>query len=293
MRLVGKNKSTKTKLFKDPEALRKALNPTRWEILKEILEKQDYPANIARRMGMDPQKVYYHINELRKTGLIKVVRTKDIRGATARIYRSVAPAMSVVAKENWQEKSSKEIVVPEFLKDFYSKGEFDAKIVVGSPDPHGPHNARARDGYYVGDLAMYLGSLASETDLCTRLDTEVREKELEKNLVLLGGPIVNRVMAEVNDDLPIKIVEGAVNKISSSNTGEEYREDHGLLVKEVNPWNYDKSILVVAGNSINGTKGAIIGLTNYGESFGEKPEKVFQALDLDGDGVADSAEIKE
>lgn len=292
MRLVSKKKSINSRLMKNPTDLKKILAGTRWKILKEIAKDPGYPAEIAERMDMDPQKVYYHINELRKTGVIKVARTKEIRGATARIYRAVSPALSIILKDDWQKKTSKDVVKPDFLKDFYDEG-FNAKIIVGSPDPHGPHNARARDGYYVGDLAMYLGSLTSQTKVCTRLDTEIREKELEENLVILGGPIVNRVMAKVNEDLPVKISEGAVNKIKSELTGKEYSEDMGMIVKESNPWKKDKEMLVIAGNSRNGTKGAIIGLIEFGERFEKKPAKVVEALDLDGDGVADSAEIKE
>ena len=265
--------------------LRLLLEPTRWEILGVLAKAPNYASAVARELGLNEQLVHYHFNQLKKSGVISVVRTEERRGALTRFFGVRDDAFAVLLREQWRETP-----VPKIVSGFYKGGVFDAKIIVGSPDPHGPFQARARDGFYSADLALYLGSLSSTAKPCVRLDTEVREEELRGNVVLVGGPIVNLVTARINDSLPIRIVSGERHSVYSEKTGKHYYENAGMVLRTENPWGKGE-LLVVAGKSIAGTKAAILSIVQSAELL--TGSNVVKGVDLDGDGVVDSAEILE
>ena len=283
--------STKTKeigvRIVEPRELSILLEPTRWRILKLLAEKPSYASEAARTLGLNEQLTHYHFNQLKKSGAISVVRTEERRGALTRYFGVKDPAFAVLLLDQWREKGA---AVPPVLRGFYPDGEFDGKIVVGSPDPHGPFQARARDGFYAADLALYLGSLSSSAKPSVRLDTEVRQDELRGNVVLVGGPIVNLVTAKINDSLPIRIVSGERHSVYSEKTKRHYYENAGLVLREKNPWGKGE-LLIVAGKSIAGTKAAILAIVQSAPLLTGK--NVVRGVDLDGDGVVDSAEIVE
>ncbi|MFB6215856.1 MAG: ArsR/SmtB family transcription factor, partial [Candidatus Aenigmatarchaeota archaeon] len=141
------------KLEENPEKLKGLLNDTRWEILKLLAERPRYPAEIADKLDIHEQKVYYHIKQLKKGGIIEVSDRVHRGGAVAKYYRlkdygfafelpyGDEKLMDFPVREESEE-------VRNFLHPFIQNGELNTKIVVGSPDPHGPHQTRARDGHY-------------------------------------------------------------------------------------------------------------------------------------------------
>ncbi|MCK4327257.1 MAG: S-layer protein [Candidatus Diapherotrites archaeon] len=268
-----------------PTELKLLLEPTRWRILKLLTAGPNYASAVARELGLNEQLVHYHFNQLKKSGVISVVRTEEKRGALTRFFGVKDHAFAVLLREEWEEAP-----VPKVLKGFYTKGAFDGKIVVGSPDPHGPFQARARDGFYAADLALYLGSLSSSAKPCVRLDTEVRDDELKGNVVLVGGPIVNLITARINDSLPIRIATGERHSVYSEKTGKHYYESSGFVLRTKSPWGKGE-LLVVAGKSIAGTKAAILSIVQSAELL--TGSNVVKGVDLDGDGVVDAAEILE
>ncbi|MCD6414048.1 MAG: S-layer protein [Candidatus Diapherotrites archaeon] len=294
MKLVDGNKEMPVKRL-PPEKLKYALQGFRWKILQELAKEPRYPAEIAKKFGIQEQKVYYHFKKLKEAGLVSLVRTEGKRGATAAYMKATDRAYAVLLDESWSPRKSQPGEVPDFLVDFYSKGMFNALVVVGSPDPHGPHEARARDTHYIGDLCLFLGSFSSAVEPCVRTDTEIRETELEENnLVLIGGPVVNMITARINDDLPIRMKIGERWGIYSTNTGETYYENVAFIVKIDSPWASDKKALVIAGASRGGTKAAILALLRRTKDIGKEPVyRIVKGLDRDGDGVIDSVKILE
>jgi len=287
MQLVSKGRETESRLLR-PAELRLILEPTRWKILKLLAERPMFPREVAKELNLDEQLVHYHFNQLRRSGVVHVVRTEARRGATARFFEVRDNAFAVLLRDAWTGAA-----VPDFLSPFYRKGRFDAKIVVGSPDPHGPHNARARDAFYAVDLALFFGSLCERAEPCVRLDTEIREGELrDNNLVIVGGPIVNLVESQVNESLPVRIKTGAVNTVFSAKTGKSYGDPAGFVARAPSHWNPERSMLVVAGNSFAGTKAAILAVMTESKQI-TREAHVFVGLDLDGDGMVDAVELKE
>jgi DNA-binding transcriptional ArsR family regulator len=299
-------------IFEDPEILRSVLNKLSWKILQLLSEKEMYPMEVARKLKVHEQKVYYHIRKLTKAGAIKVVREEEKKGAVAKYYKASFPAMGVELPFGYQKINRFPVTnidekMKQFLSPLIKDGTFDGKIVVGSPDPHGPFKAKARDGHYAAYLTLFLGQLVDlPEDFPIKLDVDVKaEKEESNNLILVGGPGTNLITQELNEFLPIRfnmmpsehgfLLGGLV----SEKTKKVYTADNiGLIARIANPWNRKKSVIILAGNKAVGTKACVLALTKFWKKTlknfdAEKFAVVIQGFDLDGDGKVDSIEVLE
>ncbi|MBD3355349.1 S-layer protein [Candidatus Woesearchaeota archaeon] len=273
-------------------------------IVKELSRKPSYPRDIAKNLKINEQLVYYHIRNLEKAGIIEVVKRERIQGSFANFYTLKQPAFVMRFKDF--EKTSKiselEKTQEKFLNPFIEDGKFNAEIIVGSPDPHGPEKARSRDGYYAIDLALFFGTFLNYApNVSVKLDTEVREKDLENNIIVIGGPVVNTVTKEFNMKMPVKFDEKSNWEIFSSVSEKRYTSDEiGVIIKTKNPFNPRKSLLLIAGKRYSGTKAAIIAFLKHfseiaeGNKFNEKTDaKIVEGIDMDSDGVVDEIEFLE
>lgn len=270
------------------------------KILHLLAKEPMYPIDIAKSLKMHEQKIYYHIRNLERAGIVKIARKESRQGATANFYALSEPAFVIKFKDF--ESTSKIAQIrneSEFLEPLIKDGQLDALIIVGSPDPHGPDKARSRDGYYGMDLALFLGTFLNYVPkFNVKLDTEVREDDLSNNLILIGGPVVNKIVEKVNSKLPIRFENG---NIKSEISSESYPQDEcGLIVKAKNPFNREKYILVVAGKRFSGTRAAIIaflkGFKKITQGNVHNPNilaKVVEGIDLDSDGIIDDIEFRE
>ena len=274
------------------------------KIMERLSRKAMYPVELARELKMHEQKIYYHVRNLEKAGIIKVVKEESRQGAVARYYAAERPAVVIPFRKL---EPTQKIFQPEsgssFFDPFIRDGVLDSLIVVGSPDPHGPEKARSRDGYYGMDLALFLGTFLNYVPkLYVKLDTEVRQEELkDNNLIIIGGPVVNKVVDGINSKLPVRFERDENWAIKSTLSGTTYPTDEaGLVVKAKSPYNPERSVLIVAGKRYSGTRAAIVALLrnfkemSSGNVHNRKVHaKVVEGVDLDSDGIVDDAEIRE
>jgi DNA-binding transcriptional ArsR family regulator len=300
-------------LVNDSQKLKMMLGALSWKILTLLTKKEMYPLEIAKKLGIHEQKVYYHIRKLAKTGAITVQREEKKKGAIAKYYKTVSPAFGIEFPNGYRPIQSLCLLglsdkLQEFFKEFIQNGNLDAKLVVGSPQPHGPFKTSARDGHYVAHLALFLGQFTKmPKDFVVKLDVDVKaEKEEKNNLILVGGPGTNLLTQEVNEYLPIKFIMQSSEQgfllggLSSNKTSQIYTSDvSGLIAKIVNPWDPTKRIIVLAGNKAVGTKACVLALTNFWKKTLEKYRGedtfavVIHGFDLDGDGKVDAIEVRE
>jgi DNA-binding transcriptional ArsR family regulator len=302
------------KMFTDSQKFKTILNRLTWKILMMLSEKEMYPLEIAKQLGIHEQKVYYHIRKLAKAGAITVAKEEEKKGAIAKYYKAASLAFGIELPGGYKAIQGLPLVkadeqIRAFFQEFTKEnGTFDGKIVVGSPMPHGPFKTSARDGHYASHLTFFLGQFTKvPEEFAIKLDVDVKaEKEEKNNLILVGGPGTNLLAQEVNDYLPIKFnmqpsEQGFLfGGLVSEKTKNVYTADAvGLVAKIVNPWDTRKRIIVLAGNKAVGTKACVLALTNFWEKTlkGYKGEDAFavviQGFDLDGDGKVDSIEVLE
>ena len=314
--LTGEKREYKTKdiaVFDNRDRLKAVLNKLSWKILQLLSEKEMYPMEVAKELGVHEQKVYYHIRKLTKAGVIKIVREEEKKGAVAKYYKATFPALGVELpfgfhKINHFPVTNIDERMKQFLNPLIRNGAFDGKIVVGSPDPHGPFKAKARDGHYVAYLTLFFGQFVDlPDDFLIKLDVDAKaEKEESNSLILVGGPGTNLITQELNEFLPIRfnmmpsehgfLLGGLV----SEKTKKVYTADNiGLIARIPNPWNKEKNVIVLAGNKAVGTKACVLALTKFWKktlkkfSGEENFAVVIQGFDLDGDGKVDSIEVLE
>lgn len=309
----GKQLVKEIALLGDPQKLKLISSNLSWKILEALSEREMYPLEIAKTLGLHEQKVYYYIRKLLKADVITVAREEVKKGATAKYYKPISFAFGIELPQGYKPiRKFLPINVDErllgFFKEFIGKGIFDGKIVVGSPMPHGPFKTSARDGHYASHLALFLGQFASVSeDFVVKLDVDVKaEKEEKNNLILVGGPGTNLLTEELNEYLPIKFnmqpsEQGFLfGGLISRRTSAVYTSDAvGLVAKIVNPWDEAKRIIVLAGNKAVGTKACVLALTNFWKKTLRKYAgedtfaTVIQGFDLDGDGKVDAIEVLE
>jgi len=301
-------------VIEDPQKLQMILNRLSWKILVMLSEKEMYPLEIAKKLGIHEQKVYYHIRKLAKAGAITVVREEEKKGAIAKYYKAVSLAFGIELPQGYKTIERLSLIgmdeqIQKFFREFIKEdGAFEGKIVVGSPTPHGPFKTSARDGHYASHLTFFLGQFAKvPEEFAIKLDVDVKaEKEEKNNLILVGGPGTNLLMQELNEYLPIRFnmqpsEQGFLfGGLVSRKTSNVYTADTvGLVAKIVNPWDNTKRIIVLAGNKAVGTKACVLALTSFwkktlkGYNGEDTFAKVIQGFDLDGDGKVDSIEVLE
>ncbi|MDH7564006.1 MAG: helix-turn-helix domain-containing protein [Candidatus Bathyarchaeota archaeon] len=301
-------------VIKEPQKLKMMLNKLSWKILVMLSEKEMYPLEVAKKLGVHEQKVYYHIRKLAKAGAITVSREEIKKGATARYYKPVSEAFGIELPLQYRTMQTVSVLsidkrIQKFFKEFlFEDSVFEGKIVVGSPTPHGPFKTSARDGHYAAYLTFFLGQFSKMPDeFAIKLDVDVKaEKEEKNNLILVGGPGTNLLTQEVNEFLPIRFNMQPSDQgylfggLFSKKSSRVFTADAvGLVAKIVNPWNSEKRVIVLAGNKAVGTKACVLALTNFWKKTLKEYDgdsifaRVIQGFDMDGDGKVDSIEILE
>ncbi|MFA4819380.1 MAG: S-layer protein [Candidatus Aenigmatarchaeota archaeon] len=258
------------------------------KILKTLADHESYPKEIANQLRLDEQKIYYHIRQLEKKGYISLVRKEERGGALAKFYALTSPAFFVRFGEFQETKRFS--AATNFLP-FISNGRLEAKIIVGSPDPHGPEKARSRDVTFAVDLALFLGTFLNKVEVLSVLeDKDVHSHDLSSNLIIVGGPVTNKVTKMVNDKLPVRF-DAKKNIMSRKKV---YKEDEcGFIAKTDNPFSKGKKIIVIAGKRYSGTKAAVIAFINNFDLIEKKNYLIVEGLDNDGDGEIDDARVLE
>lgn len=260
-----------------------------------ILSKNEMAGiDIARKLREHEQKIYYHLKNLEKSGFINLIKKEERAGSFAKIYRISSPTFYIKLKEEklFFRKSFKGL---NFLRKFFEDGKEDFLIVVGAPYPHGRFANIGYDSFTAIDISLIFGLFCSKSFECYRLDTEIKKEELEKNLILVGGPKSNIIVDKINYKLPIYFNEKSDFDLISTKTNSIYKQDEaGAIMLIKNPFNKEKNCLIIAGKRYVGTRAATLALIKYPYFFKEDYfANVTLGIDRDGDGKIDDAEILE
>ncbi len=263
------------------------------KILSTLSKKSLYPKELASIIGVPEPSIYYHVRSMEKMGLIKVMMRENHRAAVAKYYVPTAKAFFVRCGSEPTSVQRIPYHLKPVFEPFIQNGELNSKIVVGSPDPHGPDRARSRDAYYGIDLALFIGTMLFNAKPCVKLDTELTNEDLKDNLIIVGGTVVNRITRRVNNVLPIRFDQK--KNIYSSKTKAVYKgDDCGFITVTRNPFAKtkasDKKIIVLAGKRFSGTRAAIL---SFISGYDRIENRIVQGIDSDYDGIVDKIKILE
>ena len=233
------------------------------KILNSIKEEEKYPKQIAKEIKVHEQNVYYYIKKLHRSRIISLIKSQDINGTTAQFYKLSSPSF-FISYDEFKKGSIEKEKISSYFDNFIVDGRLNAIIVVGSPEPHGPSNAVAKDGHYGMSFCLFLGSyLSSLENLTVKLDTQVSEQELkENNIISIGGTIVNSVSDKLNKHSPIQYKESKV--FHSNVSGKIYDQNNiGVVSKFKNPYNEHKEVILILGIGKKGTKTAVLSFLHH------------------------------
>ncbi len=271
----------------------------------EVLAKEPQCAmDIARALGEHEQKIYYHIRKLEKAGLIRIIAREQRLSMTAKIFQLVAPAIHITLNRADfhvpKERPKADQRVLEFLHPFVENGKLNALIVMGDPNSHGRFDASAKEGPHAIDVGFFLGQLVENLSFPHyKLDTQVNEDDMKRNLILIGNNETNTVIEKMNDRLPLYFDVSQDFSIVSRKDKKRYTDPrHGLIIKQTNPFNENAKILILGGRT-RGTLAAIIAVTRQIADILKKAEEnndiniIVKGLDIDADGLLDSIKIED
>lgn len=278
-------------------AAEKILGSTAWKILRILQKGARYSKDLRLalldyyQVDVSEQSIYYHLRRLEDRELVEkqpesYEMADDQRTVHVNKYQLTADTFVInllghddILKRfeeiKFSHKSMAPLDLPVFLRQFAKSGKFNGWIVPGSPLRHGPNDTVATDGHFAAPFAMLVGKhLDFPSHIIVKWDTEIlKEQKQGENLVLLGGPFVNMLIHEINQDyLPVHYL---LNKDSGlivrHSNQEEQDELLGAIQLIPNPYNPEKTLLIIGGPKKRGTESAVVAITRF-------TEKVIQEL---------------
>lgn len=80
------------------EQLKAIADPLRQQLLHEFAKRPVTTKQVAVALGYQPTRLYHHVSKLERSGLIRLVETRPVRGATEKYYEAAAPAVRIDQK---------------------------------------------------------------------------------------------------------------------------------------------------------------------------------------------------
>lgn len=127
----------------DPKQLMaKAMShPLRATLLPMVRDQERSPTELADELGVDLNKLAYHVRQLERLGCIELVRTRPRRGATEHFYR--ATSQSLLVGSAHPPDDGRRVIREELLLDDKGQQEIDA-LLEKTPIELAKIKARAR-----------------------------------------------------------------------------------------------------------------------------------------------------
>ncbi|MBU5536968.1 MAG: helix-turn-helix domain-containing protein [Candidatus Aenigmatarchaeota archaeon] len=293
-------------ILDNPKAFSALNSKVALKIVKALAESPASAIDLSRKLKIHEQKVYYHIRRLEKAGIIYTISNERRHGMIAKIYSIVSPVIAtklcekgVEIKENTDFGLDKKIL--EFLSPFVTDGKLNSFIIVGDTYSHGKFDKGSDELNYMVELLMFFGKFDGwSNETYSKLDTKVKDNELKNNLILIGNNKTNSIIEKINSKLPAYFDDTGKEALTSKITNTTYSDPRiGVIIKTKNPFNHDKSILVIGGIGRRGAQSATLALTKYRNMFVESIKnsdnivKVVRGFDADSDDIIDTIKILE
>lgn len=263
--------------------LEKLLGKQSWNILKCLISEPKYSTELANELLISEQLISYHIRKLLELGLITYdTETIDIDSlkkprAVVRKYSLKADLFLLDLKRistasNHIQGLKKEVKpgnIPSFLQFIYGYEDLNGYLVVGSSISHGKYSASSHDGHFAAMVGFLLGKLGfnHKKSFFVKLDIEInKENKRATNLIILGGPRVNVLTSDLQEQgyLLVDYIMEKTNTIRIKKVNKELTyELLGIIQKIPNPWNDQAEVLIIAGSTIEGTRSAVMAVTQF------------------------------
>src|SRR5580765_7854502 len=78
------------------QELRALAHPLRLRLLEEFAGSPRTTMQVAATMGEPPTRLYHHVNALERAGILKLARTRQVRGTTEKYYEVTRKSFGAV-----------------------------------------------------------------------------------------------------------------------------------------------------------------------------------------------------
>jgi len=113
------------------DELRAIANPLRISLLDLLVAEPRTVKEIGKALGINSTKLYYHVGEMERTGLVRLVHTELQSGILAKYYRAAA-RYYYIAPSLLQASGSRDAAGSEFLAAHIESGARDLRRAIGS-----------------------------------------------------------------------------------------------------------------------------------------------------------------
>jgi len=293
-------------ILSDPKALSVLNNKIAMKIVKLLAVTPCCAIDAARKLKIHEQKIYYHLRNLEKSGIVYPISQERRHGMIAKIYSVVSPIVAAKLFDKGTEiKETADLNVSEnilkFFSPFIDNGRLNALVIIGDTYSHGRFDTTSTEGSYVLDFLIFLGRFINNWKFpYQKIDVKVSANDLKNNLILIGNNRTNSIIDKINDKLPISFDESGKEILTSKISKANYSDPRiGTILKITNPFDETKKILLVGGIGRRGAQAATLTITKYLTHFMQSIKsfddisKVVKGFDKDGDDVIDSMKILE
>ena len=297
---LGKDQKVYNSLMLDSKHLGIFSNGLAVRIINELAKQPLCAMDVAKKLGENEQKIYYHLRKMKKAEIIKLNGTEPRYGMIAKLFELVSPVIATkLYEEGHETKIFNHVSDPEivkFFEPFILNGKMNCNVVMGDPYPHGEYGIGAVEGVHMFDFAIFLGKMLRSPGFPNyMLDTEARDNDLKSNLILVGNPKTNTIIRKVGLPESIQFTDDG-KLVSSKKTYEDPRI--GFVFKMENPLAKNKKILVMGGIRSRGLRAAVIAVTQYSNLLMDEAKNgefihIIEGIDKKGNKVIDSIKILE
>ncbi len=285
-------------ILDNPKAFSALNSKLALKIVKTLAESPISAIDISRKLKVHEQKIYYHMRRLERAGIIYTISNEKRHGMIAKIYSVVSPVIAAKLHDKGvelKENLSFPRVSPEianFLSPFVENGKLTSQIIVADPYTHGKYLEEGKESQHILDFAIMLGSFLTSLEFpYYKLDTEITEKDLKDNLIIIGNAWTNTIVDKANGTLPI-FFDSEKRAILSKHTNKLYKDPNvGAIVKCDNPFARGKKLLLIAGIRTRGIEACSIALTqqlnNLVLNQNDTVVRIVEGLDRNGDKKVD------
>src|SRR5580765_387125 len=82
------------------QELRALAHPLRLRLLEEFAGSPRTTMQVAATMGEPPTRLYHHVNALERAGMLRLARTRQVRGTTDKYFEVARKRFGAVSGEN-------------------------------------------------------------------------------------------------------------------------------------------------------------------------------------------------
>lgn len=303
-------KAYESLVLEDPKAFSVFNSKLAMKIVKSLAESPAPAIDVARKLKVHEQKIYYHIRKLAKAGVIYTISSEKRHGMIANIYTVTSPVIAAKLHDKGTElkEGARSMVsgeITEFLSPFIQDGKLNTKIIIGSTKTHGKYESRSADAPYLIDFLLFLGTSLTDFDSSSipyKFDTDVTDADLKNNnLIIVGNPKINSITDRINTLMPIYFDVNNDFRIMSKITNNKYPYDFdAVIIKTKNPFNQNKEILLIAGKRSEGLRSAVLAIIRHTKEIlngniknKNIMAKVVSGVDKDSDGIVDGIKFHE